>query len=313
MILERALDYSDSETLLDIVDAPDAHLPVEGGYMQYDKWIAAKDNEQAFVKACPKEHPGYGELLSYLEKEAGVMSHLRRSGFSQLPEKSLIRDGALVMDALPPEDGWHWHINQDRFDTYLEDTLRAFAELETIPPQPDSFDVEPSYESVLEEGWQAFDASTLGLLEERYHGFKPHFTPKTQEIAERLLANIPTLKNLAETAPEPDEFVFCHHDIRQENLAWHPEKGVKIIDWSWAGPGLPGSDGTSLLIDLHKNGYDIDDYKDHINPQHCLNLMGFWLHHSILPDSRASGLRAQQFRSAVSAYELLTKAPRGEY
>src|SRR5690606_34906001 len=79
----------------------------------------------------------------------------------------------------------------------------------------------------------------------------------------------------------------------------------RIIDWSWAGPGLPGSDATRLLIDLHKNGLNVDAYRRYISPEHCLNLIGFWLTRSTLPNQGADGLREQQFISALNAYELL--------
>ena len=80
-----------------------------------------------------------------------------------------------------------------------------------------------------------------------------------------------------------------------------------MIDWSWAGHGLPGSDSTSLLIDLNKKGHDITAYRSFINPDHCLTLLGFWLNRSIQPSQGAEGLREEQFLSAISAFELLTK------
>ncbi len=62
--------------------------------------------------------------------------------------------------------------------------------------------------------------------------------------------------------------------------------GTKLIDWK-AGLDLRiGSDITSLLIDLHKSGYNISNYYKEINLDHCLTLMGFWLNHATWAISR---------------------------
>jgi len=87
-------------------------------------------------------------------------------------------------------------------------------------------------------------------------------------------------------------------------MAWHPKRGTKLIDWSWSGPGESGSDITSLLIDLHKSGYNISNYYKEINLDHCLTLMGFWLNHATWPYHGDDTLRFQQFLSALSAYEI---------
>jgi thiamine kinase-like enzyme len=107
---------------------------------------------------------------------------------------------------------------------------------------------------------------------------------------------------------DPDVFYFTHHDLRQANLAWHPQLGVKIIDWSWAGTGRKYSDTTTLLIDLHKSGHDVEKYLDYFNPDHALTLIGFWLAHSLWPTkSDDDSVRFHQVVSAISAYNLLMK------
>jgi ADP-ribose pyrophosphatase YjhB (NUDIX family) len=305
MIAMRALDYLASEQLLDIVQSSSERLPVSGGYMQYTKYIAKKDNQLVFVKEQPETGIVSPErriqMLQYLEKEAGIMAHLRVEGFEHIPDRSIFRDGRLAMDALRTEDGWKWEADSTTLDRYIEDSLAALNRLESTPTPTDKFTIEPTYESLLREGWQSFNETSTATLET----LVCHVPAAKQKNAHALLADIPYLRRGAASFEQPQEFVFCHYDMRQENLAWHPEKGVKIIDWSWAGMGLPGSDATSLLIDLHKNGHDVTNYLGHLSRQYCLTLMGFWLTHSTLPNQGAEGLRSQQFISALSAYELL--------
>ena len=309
MLIQRALDYEASKRLVATVKNAEHCHAVSGGYMKYDKSIAVAGDQYTFVKQQPTvgdvSAGRYHDMYTYLEKEAGVMAHLRTHGFNSVPATSLFHNGQLLMDALRTEDGWEWQASPATFDAYLQGVLAALKELETTPLPTDAFSVEPSYESIVQEGWRLFNYETFT---EKAEEFFSHLTQKAEASARAFVADIPELQQIARTPQDPEEFVFCHLDMRQENLAWHPEKGVRIIDWSWAGPGLPGSDATSLLIDLYKSGHDVSRYATYINPQHCLNLMGFWLAHSILPNEGAEGLRLQQFASALSAYALLTAA-----
>jgi hypothetical protein len=98
---------------------------------------------------------------------------------------------------------------------------------------------------------------------------------------------------------------LAHADLRQSNLAWHPTEGVKIVDWSWAGPSSPGLDKTSFLIDLAKSGVDITRYANHFDTVHARKLMGFWLGRAIQPALPGSIVREHQLASAITAFELL--------
>jgi len=309
MITRRALDYRTSRKFFDgILEHSDTKLPVSGGYMKYDKYIASMGTKHAFVKWLPNvgvvSPDRHKQMRSYLEKEAGIMAHLRTHGFLQVPTHSVLRNSQLAMDALRQEDGWQWEASAATLDSYVKDAFDSFKSLESIPLPPDTFDVEPSYESVINEGWTLVDDQA----ETQLSSFLAALPEGRLDYAASFLHDIPSLRQAAGTFESHDTFVFCHLDMRQENMAWNPEKGIKIIDWSWAGPGLPGSDATSLLIDLHKNGFDVSRYVGHINLQHCYNLMGFWLAHSTMPNQGAEGLREQQFESALSAYELLVAA-----
>lgn len=306
MIIERGLDYIDGQNLIDAIDSADNFLSVDGGYMKYHKFIASTDEDLVFVKQQPVagevSPERFDSMLKYLKKEAGTMAHLRLHSFKHVSERSTFDRDKVVMDAYREEDGWHWEIDETVFDAYLNDALDAFRDLESMPVPFDEFGVEPSYQSLIDEGWCSLDTSRLS---QAINSFAPQLDQSKQELASKLLDDVTDLQQVAASLDDPNEFVLCHHDMRQENLAWHPEKGVRIIDWSWTSPGLPGSDATNLLIDINKSNYDVSGYRHHLNYRHCLNLIGFWLAHSTLPNQGADGLRLEQFKSALSAYELL--------
>ena len=305
-IVERALDHMDGQTLADTLMTPDMVRAVDGGHMEYDKFIHAKNGHAVFCKqhndARFSDAQKAERSRMYLEKEAFTMAHLRVNGFRALPERSRWQARTLAMDALLPEAGWQWRAQTATIDEYVQSAVTAFAQLETMPVPADTFAIEPSYESFMREGWRALNEETLRAVTQ---AFLPRLTDVSRASARDLLADVPDLRQAGLQPRQPERFVFCHHDVRQSNLAWHPTHGTKLVDWSWAGLGEPGSDLTSLLVDLHKSGHDISAHTRHINPSHCLQLMGFWLGHSTWPHRGDDTVRFQQFASALSAYELL--------
>ena len=308
-IIERGLDYLDGMKLFDAASSPDTSTPVNGGHMEYDKFIFGDDDQPVFAKqhsaARFSDDGKYQRGYLYLEKEAFTMAHLRQHGFTGLPRRSALHDTTLAMDALRPKNGWQWRANPEDIDAYIHSALDTFSDLETMPVPADSFAIDPSYESFTVEGWYALDSAALQTLHQQAESFAGRLSSETRASAAQLLTDLPNLRRAGMQPHQPDGFVFCHHDIRQANLAWHPDHGTKLVDWSWAGMGEPGSDATGLLIDLHKAGHDISDYRQHLNPRHCLTLMGFWLGHSTWPHRGDDTVRFQQFLSAVSAYEIL--------
>jgi ADP-ribose pyrophosphatase YjhB (NUDIX family) len=309
MIVERGLDHLEGSKLIETFSSPDSLTHVDGGHMEYGKFIFEKNRQAVFAKQHNPERfsdPKKADRsFTYLEKEARTMAHLRQHGFTHLPERSILHIDTLAMDALPPESGWQWQADPVTLDTYIEDALKSFSYLETMPIPADSFDIEPSHISFATEGWLSLDDPSIKILKHRLHEFLPRLTTTSQATAHALLADLPSLIKLGRQPRIIDQLVFCHHDVRQSNLAWHPEHGSKLVDWSWAGVGEPGSDITSLLIDLHKADHDVSPYYDQINAQHCLTLLGFWLGHSTWPYRGDDTVRFQQFVSALSAYDIL--------
>lgn len=286
-------------------------IPVEGGHMQYDKHLIEGGDGLVFSKAHRDENftdeAKAARSKLYLKKEADVMAHLRTSGFLSVPQHSLFIESDLLMEALTPDDGWRWRAPKDgTIAHYIADTLVAFSELEQMPLISDTFDIEPSYRSFQREGWDNLNEDTLTIIKERVESFYLRMTEASRLSAEDMMGRIEELKQDGLRRSVPERFVASHHDARQSNLAWHPEHGVKMIDWSWFGAGEPGSDATNFLIDIHKSGHDIRDHLDVLNERHCLTLIGFWLVHASWPvHTGDDSVRFQQFVSAVSAYEVL--------
>ena len=304
-IIMRAIDRKASVEYFSLIPADAQLLPVDGGHMNYTKTIAASKDRSAFVKSY--EGSNDADLhVAALEKEAAIMAHLRTAGYPHLPAFSHITDRDLFMEALPPDQGWLWRAPDDAIDSYAADCLEAFAALEQFPIPSDITAIPSALSVYYEQGWQALDHDqqvSLGAFADRT---MPLLRPDSQKTAGRLHENLEYLRDQALAHSLPDSYVFCHHDARQANIAWHPDHGARMVDWSWADIGRPGSDATMLLIDLHKHGHDITPYREAINTDHCIALIGFWLNHALLPvGERDPSIRLQQYVSALAAYEVL--------
>lgn len=308
-IVARAIDYLSCRSLIKIAEFSENYRNINGGHMQYDKIIATKNDHSVFIKQTSTSYDDIkrNRLRQYLRKEAFMTSYLRCHGYSGIPSRSILRDDdTFIMETMTPDEGWLWRAKNETLDIYIKSAKEKFDELENILVPPDTFDIESSRDSFIKEGWVSLDEQKIAKLRELSLGFLDRLTPHSQNITKKLLADLPALLNAGGRHSDIKKLVFCHHDIRQSNMAWHPKRGTKLIDWSWSGPGEPGSDITSLLIDLHKSGHNISNYYKEINLDHCLTLMGFWLNHATWPYHDDDTLRFQQFLSALSAYEIYT-------
>lgn len=308
-IVARAIDYLSCRSLIKIAEFSENYRNINGGHMQYDKIIATKNDHSVFIKQTSTSYDDIkrNRLRQYLRKEAFTTSYLRCHGYSGIPHRSILRDDdTFIIDTMTSNEGWLWRAKNETLDTYIKSAKEKFDKLENIPLPPDTFDIESSRDSFIKEGWASLDEKKIAKLRELSLGFLDRLTPHSQNIAKKLLADLPALLNAGGRHSDIKKLVFCHHDIRQSNMAWHPKHGTKLIDWSWSGPGESGSDITSLLIDLHKSGHNISNYYKEINLDHCLTLMGFWLNHATWPYRGDDTLRFQQFLSALSAYEIYT-------
>lgn len=303
------------------------HLPIEcssysyinGGHMAYHHLlVTAPSDEQYFVKSHDKhfftEPTREAHSRQYLEKEKRMYDHVRQHGFAAIPENvDLIDNHTLMMKALHTGDGWTWRVPQENTDQYITDTLQALYALESIPLPDDFHDtILPTLETHSVEGWQDLGDEKIPLAQKRIDEWLPRFHSDFQKSAIRLSESLNELRDQFSTLPPSREFVTAHHDARQANVAWHPDYGTKIVDWSWAGAGRTKSDTTTFLIDLHKSGIDVSSYADDFfSPEHALTMIGFWLAHSLWPTrDDDNSVRFHQAASAVAAYSLLENRQR---
>lgn len=281
---------------------------VSAGHMLYHRLVSDEKNGW-FIKA-------YDELLftnpfkqreakKYLEKEAAVYSHLRKHSFTHIPNKHSYKHGTLILSAHHERDGWLWRAPKDNtLSAYIQDCLQAFALLETLP-----YDEQLDGDTTLDYLWYNSWGSKESLADSLDKSVK-HWSHKLTErnvLTARRLATHHT-KYRIDSMPSPSSGI-SHHDARQSNIAWHPAYGSKIVDWSWASPGLKNSDATMLLIDLHKSGHSVRDYLEYFNSTYASLMMYYWiLRHGAESAQGNDIVRLHQLLSALAAFELLELA-----
>lgn len=308
-------------------DAPVGHIAslgeqlaridqASGGHMGYERSIITTASGREYFLKHHDDTLFTDELKRsrsrlYLQKEKILYDHLTEHTPDVIPrEVQLLSNHGLLMQGLTTEQGWRWRAPAEQVDEYIRDVLAQLEQLESVPSLDEPFDytIKPSYVTYVEEGWQAIDDDTQSKIAARIAEFQHAMRLEFGTASAELVKSLPKLAATATSLQDPQEFSFAHHDLRQANIAWHPQHGAKIVDWSWAGPGRIHSDATTLLIDLHKSGHDIAAYKDYFNPDHALTLIGFWLAHSLYPTpGDDTTVRFQQVVSAVSAYDILAK------
>jgi len=306
----------DKELLAQRFEKEFALRDTPGGHMAYDYALLEHEGEPYFIKHhdsatfTDPERETHSRL--YLSKESATYDHLHEQGFVSIPRHhELLGDTTLLLEGLPPEQGWYWRApTGNSTHDYIQDVLASLATLETIGQPENCYPITPTYLSFNEEGWSTLHFTDNGdHVRQKIREIRHQLHTKTAEAVDELGKQIEVLA-MHFTQPHTSCFTaFAHHDARQTNIAWHPEHGTRIVDWSWAGAGLPKSDSTSFLIDLAKSGVDVNDYLDeYFNPDHAMTLIGFWLGHSIWPTRPGNeSVRLHQIASAATAYQLLVE------
>lgn len=312
MLIEQAVQkYGTLLEKLHYYQSVRINSPTAGGHMAYDRYISElPTGELAFIKQySPHKYTDReraNRSMLYLQKEAYIYQYLRLNGFDALPASTGYHDGMLAMAALTEGDDWNWRHPQDALSQkqYIADTINALRTLSDVPiPEGDA--IKPSFISFDEEGWGTYDDDNKKAIVAKLNNYACVVTnDNLSDSAYKLAANLDNLYANYKLTDYDQSMVMCHHDVRESNLAWHPQQGTKIIDWSWAGAGLKNSDTTTFLIDLHKRGVDVSAYMSNFNKDHALMMIGFWLTHSTWPEGDTD-VRFQQVHSAVAAYELL--------
>lgn len=313
-LIESAVDtYGTTIEKLHYYHADCTREPAHGGHMGYERSIVTlPTGEQFFTKQySPQLYTDTeraAHSLLYLQKEHAMYEHAKQHGYTRIPGATDYQSGTLAMEALTKKDGWQWqHPNdQPALRHYIDDALTAANELSKIPLPAEQYVAAAAQGSYINEGWAKYNYDTKKAMIKRLFDYAAAVrNDDFSDIAYRIVDNLDVLYKHARNIDYAQPTVFSHHDFRQSNIAWHESQGVKIVDWSWAGPGFKNADATMFLIDLHKRGVDVQEYMEHFNKDHALLVIGFWLTHSTLPAFSDTDVRFQQLHSAVAAYDLL--------
>lgn len=276
---------------------------VSGGHMGYERHIISTPEQSVFMKRHNAmrftDNEREGHSRQYLQKEYDVYAQLG-SESPHIPSRAeLIQDHTLLLEAYQHQDGWQWRAPRDEAarKQYIQDVLAALEDIRQLT-YTDTSSVNPTTPTLHKEGWRNYAQYREAIVAT----LEASAINKTSELAKQLDA----LYEQYMVVPKQPLDSFCHGDLRQSNLAWHPEHGVRIIDWSWAGQSTSGLDTTSFLIDLAKSGIDVSEYESYFDRDNALILIGFLLNHSTWPTSDGdTTVRTQQIASAVTAWQLL--------
>jgi len=247
----------------------------------------------------------------YIKKEAKTYKHLKKHRYPHIPVYTEHRSNLLILSELPVSGGWLWRLPEDesRHAQYISDILSCFNELENLPlPKKDYFYI-PALTVFYDEGWGSMSdkqMQSIIRINSLKWSNKLHSVTKLQ--ARKMINDIQSLRIDANIKTRGE--IYNHHDARQSNIAWHPKKGVAIVDWSWAGKGLKNGDQTMFLMDLVKSEIKLTpEQLSMVNKEYACLVLGWLLCRSAEPHSEGNEIvRLHQFASAVSAYKLIRLA-----
>lgn len=317
-LVQYALEYQQAQRSVNkVLAAPEEErviTEIQAGHMAYRHYIASHNGSEVFIK----EHDAQqftdphreAHSRSYLVKEYSTYEHLRRHGFTSIPEEfTLLEDTLLAMNHLSQAEGWIWQAPEENNLRYIEDVLSSLNTLQTIQPIDPSLtehNISASYETFWREGWDVMDDTVIEKVIKRVNELTSNWHPIHKEHASQLVHSLQSIRLHSTKIDRNPNMYFSHNDARQSNIAWHPKKGTRIVDWSWADVAPKNADTTMFLIDLAKSGHDISAYKHELNQDFAVTLIGFWLAHSIWEtrDSNTT-VREHQIASASVAFQLL--------
>lgn len=239
------------------------------GFTMADRGIVTlADQTQVFVKIGTDDN-----TKTWARKEIEAYEFLEEQSFPHIPKllaHNVDRTG-FALEALAAGGGWDWTDTWNR--ERLNKTLSVMDELATLTPLAAPHDI-----------------FARGMISETADGWRPlaESTEKQTMLREKLRAS--GHGTLAETVDFPAmatlsaRFVFrndslVHNDVRADNGAWNPSLGaVKLIDWNWAQISDRRIDTNSLLVQVHKSGFDVtSQHADWLNADALQWLAGFWL------------------------------------
>ncbi len=289
---------------------------IDAGHMAYDHLFTRHQDDHLFVKAHDSSRftEPFREAHSraYLQKEYDLYQHLQEQGFQFLPKRvALIDDTVLAMDALHPSNGWQWRAPNEAtlLEQYMHDTITSFDLLQTTlaPDKPNYHEaIQDTYTTLWQEGWDSIADETLEEITSKIRHFSTTWSAEQYDASEGLIDSLPLIRQKSLELTRNQPLYMAHNDARQSNIAWHPEHGTRLVDWSWGDVAPINADSTMFLVDLFKSGKDVSTHLSSFNPEYAHTLIGFWLAHSLWQTRDGSQtVREHQVASAVAAYQLL--------
>ncbi|MFY9227906.1 MAG: NUDIX domain-containing protein [Candidatus Microsaccharimonas sp.] len=318
VLVRMAFHPEGDTTIRDILALPKESLEttvIDAGHMAYDHRYVSDGSTRLFVKAHDASRFTDPEREKhsrrYLRKEFFLFGHAAKQGFTAIPKRvDLIDDSILAMDAFHPDDGYLWDAPYDeRFKQYCEDIIAKLDHLQSIeaPVNPEYHeDIKDTYTTFWEEGWDAIDNASMTAITDKIHLLSANWTNDQKSLASDLANFLPQLRGTASQLDRDVPLYMAHNDARQSNIAWHPDQGVKLVDWSWGDVAPKDADITMFLIDLAKSGHDVSKYADRINRDQALVYLGFLVAHSIWETRDGSQtVREHQVAAAAAAFSLI--------
>jgi len=318
VLIRMAFNRERDTTIRDILALPKESVEttiIDAGHMAYDHLFVSDGSTRLFVKAhdASRFTDAFREMHSraYLQKEYSLFDHLAKRGYTAIPNRfDLVDDSLLAMDALHPDEGWLWDAPYDeQIDQYISDVIDALDSLQsTEAPVAPTYheDINDTYTTFWEEGWDAIDDDSMTAIINKIHLLSANWTDDQKALASDLADFLPQLRGTASQLDRDVPLYMAHNDARQSNIAWHPDQGVKLVDWSWGDVAPKDADITMFLIDLAKSGHDVSKYADRINHDQALVYLGFLVAHSIWETRDGSQtVREHQVAAAAAAFSLI--------
>jgi thiamine kinase-like enzyme len=272
----------------------------DGGFTTAHRGVITfSDQTQAFVKIGTDDN-----TKVWARKEIAVYEFLYEHSFPYVP-KLLAHNAdrtAFALEALTTHAGWDWTDtwNSERLDATLH-AMDELAALTSLAAEHENF--------------------TRGMISETADGWRPlaESAEKQTILIEKLRASghniLAETLNVSAMAAQSASFVFrndslVHNDVRADNGAWNPSlQTVKLIDWNWAQISDRRIDVSSLLVHVHRSGFNIaNQYADWLDADALQWLAGFWLHGAAETDihttSEIATLGEYQLLSGIAALEL---------
>lgn len=274
----------------DIKEALPTIKPIERGFSNATRGIVTlADGRTVFVKLASDD-----STRQHIQTEIHTYQWLAQAGYEHMPPL-LVASGEGF--ALPDLSAWDWEHAWSK--AKVDAALAALESLASLPDADEHFD-----SSIYESGsWQDVPddmAAFAGLADETV----------LSEVALILADKSRHAEYFAAFDHKPWQGTeLVHYDVRADNFAYDSKAGRGcLVDWNWAGLGNAAFDRTSLLVFVEVSGFEVLPlYRELIDYDSLLWLMGFWLERAASVEDPRLQLRRHRLKNALTASRLLAQ------